>query len=100
MNLMTAFVEMSRHTRNLVRCFVQVPLVIFKREKLIARKLEFEGIWIAEEPGGDELGLRWDRHVLSTRSFPAYYWDKFIKKKVGVTNSFFNKLFSVTRYQK
>ena len=39
-------------------------------------------MWIAEEPGGDELGLRWDRLVLSTHSFPAYYWDKFVKKKV------------------
>jgi len=56
--------------------------VIFKREKSIARKLEFEGMWIAEEPGSDELKLQWDRLVLSTRSFPAYYWDKFVKKKV------------------
>ena len=60
----------------------QVPLVIFKREKSIARKLEFEGMWIAEEPGSEELGLQWDRLVLSTHSFPAYYWDKFVKKKV------------------
>ena len=60
---------------------LKVPLVIFKREKEIARKLEFDGIWIAEQPTED-LMAEWDRLVLSTQSFPDSYWDKFIKKKV------------------
>lgn len=61
---------------------LKVPLVIFKREKEIARKLEFEGMWISEQPGEDDLKSHWDKLVLGTRSFPDMYWDKFIKKKV------------------
>jgi ryanodine receptor 2 len=61
---------------------LKVPLVIFKREKEIARKLEFAGMWIAEQPGDDDLRSHWDKLVLSTRTYPEMYWDKFIKKKV------------------
>jgi hypothetical protein len=57
-------------------------LVIFKREKEIARKLEFQGLWIAEQPSDDDLRSHWDKLVLSTRTFPDMYWDKFVKKKV------------------
>ncbi|XP_048731868.2 ryanodine receptor-like isoform X6 [Ostrea edulis] len=60
---------------------LKVPLVIFKREKEIARKLEFEGLWVAEQPEEGLKGL-WDKLVLSTQSFPDSYWDKFVKKKV------------------
>ena len=62
---------------------LKVPLVIFKREKEISRKLEFEGLWIAEQQTEDELKYQWDKLVLSTSSFPDSYWDKFVKKKVG-----------------
>jgi len=62
---------------------LKVPLVIFKREKEIARKLEFDGLWIAEQPSEDDLKSQWDKLVLSTASFPDSYWDKFVKKKVG-----------------
>lgn len=61
---------------------LKVPLVIFKREKEIARKLEFDGMWIAEQPSEDDLRSHWDKLVLATRSFPDMYWDKFVKKKV------------------
>lgn len=60
----------------------QVPLVIFKREKEISRMLEFDGIWIAEQPPDDGLRSQWDKLVLPTPSFPHMYWDKFVKKKV------------------
>ncbi|XP_071161899.1 ryanodine receptor-like [Mytilus edulis] len=60
---------------------LKVPLVIFKREKEIARKLEFEGLWVAEQPE-DDIKAHWDKLVLSTQSFPESYWDKFVKKKV------------------
>jgi len=63
---------------------LKVPLVIFKREKDIARNLEFEGLWIAEQPGDDDIKGHWDKMVLSTQSFPESYWDKFVKKKVNV----------------
>ncbi|EUB56106.1 Ryanodine receptor [Echinococcus granulosus] len=62
--------------------FLKVPLVIFKREKEISRMLEFEGIWIAEQPSDEKLRAQWDKLVLSTPSFPHMYWDKFVKKKV------------------
>lgn len=68
---------------------LKVPLVIFKREKEIARKLEFEGLWIAEQPGDDDLKAHWDKLVLSTTSFPESYWDKFVKKKVFSIGSMF-----------
>ncbi|XP_025103910.1 ryanodine receptor-like isoform X4 [Pomacea canaliculata] len=61
---------------------LKVPLVIFKREKELARKLEFEGLYIVEQPGDDDVKAHWDKLVLSTQSFPESYWDKFIKKKV------------------
>ncbi|KAL5105243.1 Ryanodine receptor 2 [Taenia crassiceps] len=62
--------------------FLKVPLVIFKREKEISRMLEFEGIWITEQPSDERLRAQWDKLVLSTPSFPHMYWDKFVKKKV------------------
>jgi ryanodine receptor 2 len=61
---------------------LKIPLVIFKREKEIARKIEFQGMWIAEQPSDDDLRSHWDKIVLSTRTYPEMYWDKFIKKKV------------------
>jgi ryanodine receptor 2 len=63
--------------------FFQVPLVIFKREKEIARLLEFEGLYIVDQPSDDDVRAQWDKLVLSTASFPESYWDKFVKKKVS-----------------
>lgn len=45
---------------------VQVPLVIFKREKELARKLEFDGLYITEQPEDDDVKGQWDRLVLNT----------------------------------
>nr|QCQ29110.1 ryanodine receptor [Spodoptera frugiperda] len=61
---------------------LKVPLAIFKREKEIARKLEFDGLYIAEQPEDDDLKSHWDKLVISAKSFPVNYWDKFVKKKV------------------
>nr|XP_018669433.1 ryanodine receptor 3 [Ciona intestinalis] len=61
---------------------LKVPLVIFKREKEVARKLEFDGLYVNEDPTDDDLSGRWDKLVISCPSFPSNYWDKFIKKKV------------------
>ncbi|KAL3874970.1 hypothetical protein ACJMK2_037916, partial [Sinanodonta woodiana] len=66
---------------------LKVPLVIFKREKEIARKLEFQGLWISEQPSEDDIRAHWDKLVISTRSFPDSYWDKFVKKKVRIRYS-------------
>uniref|UniRef100_A0A673ZNU6 Ryanodine receptor 3 n=1 Tax=Salmo trutta TaxID=8032 RepID=A0A673ZNU6_SALTR len=62
--------------------FLKVPLVVFKREKGIARLLEFEGLYITEQPADDDIMGQWDRLVINTPSFPNNYWDKFIKRKV------------------
>ncbi|OQV16829.1 Ryanodine receptor [Hypsibius exemplaris] len=59
---------------------LKVPLGIFKLEKEIARKLEFDGLYIEEMPEG--MWYRWCNIVISSKSFPYYYWDKFVKKKV------------------
>ncbi|XP_031437386.1 ryanodine receptor 3 isoform X2 [Clupea harengus] len=61
---------------------LKVPLVVFKREKEIARSLEFEGIYITEQPSDDDIKGQWDRLVINTPSFPSNYWDKFVKRKV------------------
>ncbi|KAK5879821.1 hypothetical protein CesoFtcFv8_022902 [Champsocephalus esox] len=63
-------------------CFLKVPLVVFKREKEIARKLEFDGLYITEQPSDEDIKGQWDRLVINTPSFPSNYWDKFIKRKV------------------
>ncbi|RXN33037.1 ryanodine receptor 2-like protein [Labeo rohita] len=59
-----------------------VPLVIFKREKELARKLEFDGLYITEQPSEDDIKGQWDRMVINTPSYPSNYWDKFVKRKV------------------
>ncbi|XP_035389753.1 ryanodine receptor 2 isoform X3 [Electrophorus electricus] len=61
---------------------LKVPLVIFKREKDVARKLEFDGLYITEQPSEDDIKGQWDRLVINTQSFPNNYWDKFVKRKV------------------
>lgn len=63
-------------------CALKVPLAIFKREKEIARKVEFNGCWIVDQPATNDIKGQWDKLVLKTRSFPDNYWDKFVKKKV------------------
>lgn len=45
----------------------QVPLVIFKREKEVARKLEFDGLYITEQPSEDDIKGQWDRLVINTQ---------------------------------
>ena len=61
---------------------LKLPLGIFKREKEIARRMEFEGLYISEQPSDDDIKGHWDKLVISTPSFPLNYWDKFAKKKV------------------
>ncbi|XP_047465590.1 ryanodine receptor 2 isoform X3 [Mugil cephalus] len=61
---------------------LKVPLVIFKHEKEVARKLEFDGLYITEQPSEDDIKGQWDRLVINTQSFPNNYWDKFVKRKV------------------
>uniref|UniRef100_A0A8B9TU88 Ryanodine receptor 3 n=1 Tax=Anas platyrhynchos TaxID=8839 RepID=A0A8B9TU88_ANAPL len=48
---------------------LKVPLVVFKREKEVARKLEFDGLYITEQPSEDDIKGQWDRLVINTPSF-------------------------------
>ncbi|XP_041645474.1 ryanodine receptor 2 [Cheilinus undulatus] len=61
---------------------LKVPLVIFKREKEVARSLEFDGLYVTEQPPEEDIKGQWDRLVINTPSFPSNYWDKFVKRKV------------------
>ncbi|XP_070577063.1 ryanodine receptor 2-like isoform X7 [Ptychodera flava] len=63
-------------------CALKVPLAIFKREKEVSRKLEFDGTWVTEQPERGDVKGMWDSLVISTRSFPVNYWDKLVKRKV------------------
>ena len=61
---------------------LKVPLGIFKREKEVARRMEFDGLYLCEQPEDDDIKAHWDKLVISAKSFPCLYWDKFIKKRV------------------
>uniref|UniRef100_A0A3B3HPU3 Ryanodine receptor 2 n=1 Tax=Oryzias latipes TaxID=8090 RepID=A0A3B3HPU3_ORYLA len=62
--------------------YLKVPLLIFKREKEVARKLEFDGLYVTKQPSEEDIKGQWDRLVINTPSFPSNYWDKFVKRKV------------------
>uniref|UniRef100_A0A7E4VXK5 EF-hand domain-containing protein n=1 Tax=Panagrellus redivivus TaxID=6233 RepID=A0A7E4VXK5_PANRE len=65
---------------------LKIPLITFKREKEVARRLMFAGCWITEDEN-EERGVldtfMWylDRIVISSKSFPMKYWDKFVRRK-------------------
>ncbi|XP_012989669.2 ryanodine receptor 2 isoform X4 [Esox lucius] len=61
---------------------LKVPLVVFKREKEVARKMEFAGLYVTKQPPDEDIKSQWDRLVINTQSFPSNYWDKFVKRKV------------------
>ncbi|XP_070696712.1 ryanodine receptor 2 [Pempheris klunzingeri] len=61
---------------------LKLPLVIFKHEKEVARRLEFDGLYVTRQPPEEDIKGQWDRLVINTPSFPSNYWDKFVKRKV------------------
>ncbi|XP_063236802.1 ryanodine receptor isoform X2 [Bacillus rossius redtenbacheri] len=82
LNLMAALHSLVSLAMLIAYYHLKVPLAIFKREKEIARRLEFDGLYIAEQPEDDDIKSHWDKLVISAKSFPVNYWDKFVKKKV------------------
>ena len=42
-------------------------------------------IFIVFQPEDDDIKAHWDKLVVSAKSFPCLYWDKFIKKRVSHT---------------
>ena len=49
---------------------------------IFSLRLEFDGLYLAEQPADDDIKALWDKLVISARSFPVNYWDKFVKKRV------------------
>ena len=45
-------------------------------------------IFIVFQPEDDDIKAHWDKLVVSAKSFPCLYWDKFIKKRVSHTKVF------------
>ncbi|VDM37968.1 unnamed protein product [Toxocara canis] len=65
---------------------LKIPLITFKREKEVARRLMFDGCWVTEEEDEERSlvdTVMWylDRIVISSKSFPMKYWDKFVRRK-------------------
>ncbi|KAL6426510.1 hypothetical protein ACFW04_009145 [Cataglyphis niger] len=82
MRLLAAFHSLVSLAMLVAYYHLKVPLAIFKREKEIARRVEFDGLYIAETPEEDDIKAHWDKMVISAKTFPVNYWDKFVKKKV------------------
>lgn len=40
--------------------------MIFKREKEVARSLEFDGLYVTEQPPEEDIKGQWDRLVINT----------------------------------
>ena len=87
----------SVHTSYDVSLHTQVPLIVFKREKEIARRLEAKQMWVWHQPKSPgianlwEWGVAdwwawlhdmWDGFVISAPSVPRNYWDKQVKDRV------------------
>jgi hypothetical protein len=53
-----------------------------KREKELARGIGFDKLNLAEQPKDDNIKAHWNKLFILARSFPAQYWDKFVKKRV------------------
>ena len=46
---------------------LKVPLALFKREKEVARRLEFDGLYLAEQPEDNDMKGHWDKLVISAK---------------------------------
>lgn len=60
------YLHAHTHEYSQISRVFKVPLVVFKREKEIARKLEFAGLYITEQPSDDDIKGQWDRLVINT----------------------------------
>ena len=46
---------------------LKIPLAVFKREKEVARRLEFDGLYLVEQPEDDDVKAHWDKLVISAK---------------------------------
>ncbi len=51
--------------------------MIFKREKEVARRLEFDGLYVTEQPPEEDIKGQWDRLVINTPYVQSHIisWD-------------------------
>ena len=56
-------------------------MIIFKREKQVARRLEKLRLWITATPL-ESWSDKWDSVVIGSATFPRLYWDKQVKERV------------------
>nr|CAD7437731.1 unnamed protein product [Timema bartmani] len=68
LNLMAACHSLVSLAMLIAYYHLKVPLAIFKREKEIARRLEFDGLYIAEQPEDDDIKSHWDKLVISANN--------------------------------
>jgi Ca2+-binding EF-hand superfamily protein len=59
---------------------LKIPLLLFKREKQIARELEFSKKWLTVAP--ESYKEKWDSLVLKSPMFPKLLWDKQLKSRL------------------
>lgn len=58
--------------------------MIFKREKEVARKLEFDGLYVTKQPPEEDIKGQWDRLVVHTPYVQQFRSDVNICKSVIV----------------
>jgi hypothetical protein len=46
----------------------------------VARTIGFHRLYLAKQPEDDNIKAHWNKLFILARSFPARYWDKFVKK--------------------
>uniref|UniRef100_A0AAQ4PR39 Ryanodine receptor 2 n=1 Tax=Gasterosteus aculeatus aculeatus TaxID=481459 RepID=A0AAQ4PR39_GASAC len=74
--------ESTGYMEPMLRILAVLHTFIYFCTGMFARKLEFDGLYITEQPSEDDIKGQWDRLVINTQSFPNNYWDKFVKRKV------------------
>lgn len=65
-------------------------MAIFKREKEIARRLEFDGLYVAEQPEDDDIKSHWDKMVISAKYVTFYksIHELYVHNYLGVYNKY------------
>lgn len=64
--------------------------MIFKREKEVARKLEFDGLYVTKQPPEEDIKGQWDRLVVHTPYVQQVRSDVNTRKSVIVQSLHFS----------
>jgi hypothetical protein len=52
-----------------------------KRKREVARRIWFDRLYLTEQAEDNDIKAHWNKLVILAKSFPARYWDKFVKKR-------------------